>query len=143
MALDQLTKAWVRRRYAVGDSEAVLGGFFHITHVENPGAAFGLFPNQTAFFIVVTAVVLVLTFAYRGHIARERPLLKVGYALGIAGAIGNLIDRIRFGVVTDFIDFGFFPVFNVADSAIVVGVALLLWGIVREDRLRESVKNDD
>lgn len=135
--LDQLTKWWVSAALHYGDRVPVIPGFFSITHVRNPGAAFSLFaespePFRRVFFIGVTlvAIALIVSF-YRRLAPRERlPALALGLVLG--GALGNLVDRIfRAGEVVDFLHFRLWadytwPDFNVADSAIVVGVLLLI-----------------
>ncbi len=125
---DQLTKAWIRSSLPEGYSLFRLG-FFRITHVHNTGAAFGLFPEQslvlTIFAIIMGAVVLF--FVLYGH--RYFPWLGgvsvvVTFGLVLGGTVGNLIDRFRLGYVTDFIDFSYWPAFNIADSAVTIGVIL-------------------
>jgi signal peptidase II len=138
VALDQLTKAVASSRLFLSEPVPVLGDFVRLTLVHNTGAAFGLFPGSRLPFIIVSllavAVVLFLFTreAYRG--APQRLLL--GCILG--GAIGNLVDRVRLGWVVDFIDVGLgsarWPVFNVADSAVTVGVILLAWFLSRAAR---------
>jgi len=107
----------------------VAGDFFRFTYVENRGAAFGLLQDQTAFFVLVGLIVIgVIAASYR-YLPRSGFMLHLALGLQLGGAIGNLIDRVRQGYVVDFVDFGYhsnwWPVFNVADSAIVIGVALL------------------
>jgi len=129
---DQATKHWVRATLPVGASQPVIPGLVHFTHVQNPGAAFGLLRGYTPMLIAAALFALGLALAYRKMLARERPVLRAGYALGVAGAAGNLIDRLFWGHVTDFIDLRVWPVFNVADVSIVVGALLLGWGILSE-----------
>ena len=125
---DQASKAWIRASLPEGYSLFRLG-FFSITNVHNTGAAFGLFPEQSlvlAIFAIIAAIV-VLFFVLYGH--RYFPWLEsisvtLTFGLVLGGTVGNLIDRFRFGYVTDFIDFGFWPTFNIADSAVTVGVIL-------------------
>ena len=107
----------------------VAGDFFRFTYVENRGAAFGLLQDQTAFFVLVGLIVIgVIAASYR-FLPRSGFMLQLALGLQLGGAIGNLIDRVRQGYVVDFVDFGYhsnwWPVFNVADSAIVIRVALL------------------
>ena len=128
VALDQITKALIRAWLATGESYAIWANILDITHVKNEGAAFGLLPGQRAWFITTSVVVLLGIAVYWW---RERPRSAwVVIAMGLvsSGAVGNLIDRSTAGLVTDFIDvFGrHFPVFNVADSALVIGVGLLV-----------------
>ena len=124
LALDQLTKALVRGSLSLGESLPE-EGFFRLTHVTNNGAIFGLFPNQA---IVMTAASLVgiAVLLYFYHVSAGgdwRVRLSLGLLLG--GAVGNLIDRLWMGEVTDFLDVGAWPVFNLADSSIVTGVCIL------------------
>lgn len=129
---DQVTKYWVRLALPTGVSKPVIPGVVYFTHVQNTGAAFGLLRGYTPLLIVITAVVLIVTFLNRSSLVQEKPILRLGYSLGLAGAIGNFIDRLLFGRVTDFIDLRFWPVFNVADTAISIGVLLLFWGIITD-----------
>jgi len=128
LGLDQLVKWVVRTEMIEGASIPVIEGVFHITHVRNMGAAFGLFPGRQPVFVLTTAVVLIAIAAYW---RRSRPHawpIVVALALVTAGSLGNAIDRLGLGSVTDFLDFTLidFPVFNVADSAIFIGVAILI-----------------
>lgn len=124
---DQLSKWAIVSSLRLHESVAVIPGVFHITHVQNPGAAFGLFAYQQPLFIAVAAIMIGLAIYYRKRIQQEPRLLQFAVTIGIAGALGNLIDRVRTGYVVDFFDFRMFPVFNVADIAITIGVALLIW----------------
>ncbi|HZL07507.1 MAG TPA: signal peptidase II [Coriobacteriia bacterium] len=130
MAADQATKAAVRAGLQVGESVPLVHGILDLTHVSNAGAAFGLLPGRVPFFIVMATVVLVaiLWIVWR-YGARSR-LFATALALVFGGAAGNLIDRTIAGRVTDFIDVQIWPVFNVADIALDVGVALLILSIV-------------
>lgn len=135
VALDQATKAVASSGLETGESVSVLGDFIRLTLVHNTGAAFGLFPGSRVPFIIVSVlaigVVLYLFFRDTYRSVWNRTLL--GCILG--GAIGNLVDRVRLGWVVDFIDVGFgtarWPVFNVADSAVTLGVLLLAWNLAR------------
>lgn len=133
--LDQLTKAIITQYLYLHQSIEVVSGFFNITYIRNPGAAFGLFHDsgevfRTIFLIGVSIVALgAIFFVYR----RAKANLPACIALSLiaGGAIGNLVDRIRFGEVTDFLDFYIgqyhWPAFNVADSAITIGVLLAIF----------------
>jgi signal peptidase II len=126
VALDQLTKYLVRANMEWGQS-IPSEGFVRLTYTTNTGGAFGIFANQT-FLLAVAAVLGILVFlVYFRYIPLESTLLKVGLGLDLGGAVGNLIDRLRSGEVTDFIDIGPWPVFNVADSAIVVGTIVIVY----------------
>lgn len=125
---DQLSKAWIRSNLALGESLPE-GGFFFLTHIRNTGASFGLFQEYSFQLTIVAFVAIGIVFFYAFFITRRYPFLKnmvsraaLGSILG--GAVGNLIDRLRFGYITDFIGVGIWPPFNVADSAITVGVVV-------------------
>lgn len=136
LPLDQLTKTWIVHNLTFAERIPVIEGFFSLTHVRNPGAAFSLFatspePFRRIFFVVVTlvAVVLVISFFRRLAPGDRLPALALGLVLG--GALGNLIDRLVYGEVIDFLHFrligGYtWPDFNLADSFIVTGVGLLV-----------------
>jgi signal peptidase II len=135
IALDQWTK-YLARTYLYGQSGTgprsvpVLGDYIRLTYVENRGAAFGLLQDQTTFFILVGLVVVGVIVASYRQIEQPGWILNLCLGLQLGGAIGNLIDRIRFGYVVDFFDLTVWPVFNVADSAICVGVGLLAWHLL-------------
>lgn len=127
---DQVTKHLIRTGRAPGESSVLIPGLLDLTHVRNAGAAFGLFPGRQPLFIATSAVVMVVIVAYwRRARPREWPIVLAMGSIA-AGAIGNLTDRITLGLVTDFLAFSFvdFPVFNIADMGIVLGVGILvLW----------------
>jgi signal peptidase II len=139
--LDQLAKLLVVRSMPLGQNIPIVPGFFDLTFVLNPGAAFSLFATlpewiRNPFFILISVGAAVLIVAYRSRYLRENRLASVSLALIFGGAIGNLIDRLRYGVVVDFLDAHIYqyhwPIFNVADSSISVGVALLLLEMLLE-----------
>lgn len=130
LILDQFTKAYIVKTMSVGDSYSVIPGFLNITSHRNTGAAWGILSGKMGFFFLVTIIVLgLLTYFYvkeaRGHF-----WMQMAISLLFAGALGNFIDRMKNGEVVDFIDtyiFGYdFPIFNVADSSLTVGVILIL-----------------
>ncbi len=134
LALDQASKAYVRAEMTIGRSIPVLPDVFSITHINNKGAAFGLFPGRVGFFIAVALIVLV-GIGYVWWRYRPRRWFTV-HALGLtaAGALGNLVDRVVAGYVTDFFEIHGWPVFNVADAALDVGVAILVvWLLFSKD----------
>ncbi len=135
--LDQLSKAVIVGNFRLYEVKAVIPGFFNLVHVQNPGAAFSLLADMDSpwrhyFFVVISLVAVAglswYYFSCRNEIGVAKAALAVGLLAG--GAVGNLIDRVRLGVVTDFLDFYYgswhWPAFNVADSAICVGAALLI-----------------
>ena len=124
--LDQLTKHWVESSLCPNRS-IPSDGPFQLTCSFNTGTAFGLFPGQTFVLVLASIVGLgVLLFVYRHHPVPGL-LLRISLGLQLGGAIGNLTDRLRFGQVTDFVHIGSWPVFNLADASIVVGVIILVW----------------
>jgi signal peptidase II len=127
LGLDQLTKWLVRSHMELGES-IPREGLFRLTYVTNTGGAFGILANQ-AFLLALVAIIGVSVFLfYLRYIPLQSTLLKIGLGLDFGGAVGNLIDRLRFeGKVTDFIDIGAWPVFNVADMSIVVGTILIAY----------------
>lgn len=129
--LDRLTKALAASYMSYGQSIKVLPGIFHITFVLNTGTAFGLFKGQNLFFISVSIIIIIaiLVYAFIVKIPHLAARLALGLILG--GAAGNLFDRIRFGNVIDFLDFRIWPIFNIADSAITIGMLILVWIILR------------
>jgi signal peptidase II len=123
--LDQLTKYLAVKYLMPIGSYPVIKNFFHLTYVENKGAAFGMLQNKTLFFIIITLIVGAVLI-YSMIKLPENSVYNYTLAMILGGAIGNLIDRVRLGYVVDFIDFKFFPaVFNVADSFIVIGAIIL------------------
>ena len=116
----------------MGESIPVLPGIFHITYIENPGAAFGMFANQRMIFILAALLVIVAVCAAYRRLMEEGRTVRWGVALLLGGAVGNLIDRVRTGRVIDFLDFRIWPVFNIADVGICIGVALLIYTMAFE-----------
>lgn len=139
VSLDQISKAAIYKTLPLYQSISIIPGFFSITHIRNPGAAFGFMAHHSSslrsiIFLVVSAVALGLILYFYKNTPKTHPLLATGFALIFGGALGNMIDRIRFGTVVDFLDFYIrdlhWPAFNVADSAISVGVAIFLFHLV-------------
>ena len=126
---DQLTKQLVGRTLALGDSVDIAGPF-SIHHVQNSGIAFGLFDSRTGIVIGVTAVAVGLMLVFFARAGRRHPLLPVALGLVLGGSVANLIDRVRLGYVTDFLDLVAWPAFNLADTFIVVGVGILFGTLV-------------
>ncbi len=130
--LDALTKWLVVAHMAPGESIPVLPGFFYITYVRNAGAAFGLLQHRTALFVAVAVLVIGLILWYGRRLARGSTLLGMALGMVLGGAAGNLVDRLTYGQVIDFLDVRVWAfVFNVADSAIVIGVALFALHLLR------------
>jgi len=134
VAADQLSKLWIRSNLAIGESLFEVG-VFRLTYVRNTGAAFGLFQGQSLPLTIVTLVGVAALLLYVFFFYRKLPFLnnrlgKLALGLVLGGTVGNLIDRIYLGHVTDFIDFSIWPAFNIADSAIVVGVIMLAYSLL-------------
>ena len=135
IAGDQLTKHVVTSRLALDESSHVIGPL-SIHRVENSGIAFGLFTSATAAVIVLTSIAVIWMLVYFARSGARHPVIPAALGLLIGGSVSNLLDRVRLGHVTDFIDFGWWPAFNLADSFIVVGVGMLLVALIGSDRSR-------
>ena len=130
---DQLTKSVVTRTLPLDDSVHVVGPL-SIHHVQNSGIAFGFFSSATAIVTAVTAIAVVWMLVFFARSGSRHPVLPAALGLLIGGSLSNLVDRIRLHHVTDFIDVRWWPAFNLADSFIVVGVAILLVALIATDR---------
>jgi len=152
LILDQVTKYVIKTSMTLGQSFPVLGDFFRITFVENPGMAFGVRIENTALFFTLSVVAALLVFYYIIRLRNQGWFLQIALSLIAAGAIGNLVDRFMYGKVIDFLDFDFFdiaippfgflglhfsgysmtrwPVFNVADSAVTVGMIMIIFYLI-------------
>lgn len=144
--LDQYTKGLVEANLPLYQSWApipAIAAFFRITHATNTGAAFGLFQGGGWLFGILATIVAVAIIYYSLTLSYGFNLLRIALGLQLGGAVGNLLDRIQIGHVTDFLDFGPWPIFNLADTAIVSGVVLLAWMTLREERhLRQAEKRE-
>lgn len=132
LSLDQFTKFLVTKNLSYNESFPVIKDIFHFTLVFNKGAAFGILKNQTPLFIFTSLFAIILIFFNLKNVGHKK-IYSVSLILILAGAVGNLIDRLFFGYVIDFLDFRVWPVFNVADSAITVGAALLGYCMLSEE----------
>ena len=130
---DQLTKQVVGRTLTLGESVDIVGPFT-IHHVQNSGIAFGLFGSRTSIVIAVTAVAVGAMLVFFARSGRRHPVLSVALGLVLGGSIANLVDRVRLGHDTDFLYLVAWPAFNLADTFIVVGVAILFGALVLTDR---------
>ncbi|NQT06544.1 MAG: signal peptidase II [Candidatus Omnitrophica bacterium] len=128
---DQIAKLFIQRVIPSGSSLAVIKNIFHLTLVYNKGAAFGIFKSQTFLFTVLGIACAIFAFLYLPRIKREPGITRYAFALILGGILGNLIDRLRFGYVIDFLDFRVWPVFNIADSAITIGALLICIQILK------------
>jgi signal peptidase II len=136
IAVDQLTKEIIVREIGPGAARRsieIIPNFFNFTFVRNTGSAFGLFQGQSALLTVLAVGAIVFLAGYYFRKARHDSLVAIALALQLGGAVGNVIDRVRYGYVVDFLDFPRWPTFNVADSAITVGVVLLMYALIFRD----------
>lgn len=131
--LDQFSKYIVVENMALGESIPIIEEVFHLTYILNPGAAFGMFAHNRLFFIAIAIVVIGIIIWARREILASPWEVKAGCGLFLGGAIGNLIDRARQGLVIDFFDFRIWPVFNIADIAICIGVGLIIWNLLKTE----------
>lgn len=134
IAADQLSKLYISLNFVEGESIRLLP-YFYITYVRNFGAAFGLFANFRWLFLVLGFITIALVIYFRSYLAKQNQIIKWGVTIAVAGTIGNMIDRIHSGgAVIDFIDTTVFPIFNIADMAIVIGVAFLFLEVLIFER---------
>lgn len=138
LAADQATKAIVRHALGAYGQVTVIPGALWFTHVQNPGAAFGVLGGKRWLFVLISAAVLAGIILVVALFKPRSVLLTCALGLVGGGALGNLIDRIVSGTVTDFFDLGWFPVFNIADAALDVGVALVVWWLLFAAEAREQ-----
>ncbi|MDQ0217155.1 lipoprotein signal peptidase [Peribacillus cavernae] len=145
IALDQITKWLIVKNMEYGESIEIINNFLYITSHRNRGAAWGILEGQMWFFYVITIIVIVGLVYYLQKMGRQSVLLGVSLGLMLGGAIGNFIDRIVRKEVVDFIHtyiFSYnFPIFNVADSALCIGVGLLIIYMFLEEKLAKERKN--
>lgn len=135
--LDQYSKYIVVENMALGESIPIIEEVFHLTYILNPGAAFGMFAHNRLFFIAIAVIVIGIIIWARREILASPWEVKAGCGLFLGGAIGNLIDRARQGLVIDFFDFRIWPVFNIADIAICIGVGLIIWNLLKTEFKRD------
>jgi len=133
VAADQLTKQVVARALELGE-EVQIAGPFSIHHVHNSGIAFGLFSSATGIVIALTAVAVVWMLVFFARSGARHPVLPVALGFVLGGSVSNLLDRVRLGHVTDFLDLRYWPAFNLADSFIVIGVVILFVVLFFSDR---------
>src|SRR3989338_1751140 len=128
--LDQLSKFFIKKNVGLNQSLPIIDSILHFTYVTNTGSAFGLLKGFNLFFILLSVIVITAIFYYIKKIKNNERLLQFSAGLLLGGTIGNLIDRILYGFVIDFVDFRVWPVFNIADIAISISITLiiiLLW----------------
>ena len=130
LVADQAVKHLIRTTMVEGQSIPIIQNIFHITYIENPGAAFGILANQRILFLVLTAMIVgVMVYLYIS-LRNKKSLTAISLGIVVSGAIGNFIDRFLQGTVTDFLDFRIWPIFNIADICICVGIALICYFVI-------------
>lgn len=143
LIMDQLSKYWILDHFVLHESRPVIPGLFHLTLVMNTGAAFGILAGapslwRQVFFVVLTLVALIVLLLFHRRLASASLAASLGLAAIGGGALGNLVDRLRFGAVVDFLDVFWrqyhWPAFNLADSAISLGTGLVLWCTLWQER---------
>lgn len=141
IVLDQISKLIIESSLALFESWApipAIEALFRITRVSNTGMSFGLFPSGSPIFAWAAVIVALAIILYNYRLSPEPRWLRVALGLQLGGALGNLIDRLRIGHVTDFLDFGPWPVFNLADLSVITGAVLLAWLFWQEERKRKA-----
>lgn len=137
LAVDQASKAWIIENVPLNGSLDIipqLGDWFVLTHITNSGAAFGMFPQLSLVFTFVALGVSLVIVFYHRSLPPGQWLVRLSLGLQLGGALGNLVDRLRYGAVVDLFYVRYWPVFNVADSAIVLGVGLLMFHLLRSEQ---------
>lgn len=136
---DRVSKIIIQNNMTLGESVEIIPGFFHLTYILNPGAAFGMFSGKTWFFILTAILVLGLIIYYQRIISPQQKLIRICMGMIAGGALGNLYDRLFIGKVVDFLDFKVWSyIFNIADSMIVISGFLLAYLIYKESAKAEA-----
>lgn len=130
LVADQAVKHFIRTTMVEGQSIPVIENIFHITYIENPGAAFGILANQRVLFLILTALIVGVMIYLYFSLVNKKSLTAVSLGIVVSGAIGNFIDRFLQGTVTDFLDFRIWPIFNIADICICVGLVLICYFVI-------------
>lgn len=137
IAFDQITKSFVIGKLSLWQSVPIIDGILHFTYVKNTGIAFSLFPEMNIVIIILSTITVLLLFHIYRKTSPDNLLTKTSLIFIASGAIGNLIDRMQYSAVIDFIDFRIWPIFNLADAFIVIGVAAIII-----DQLRRKDASD-
>lgn len=147
LVLDQISKIYIDRNFFLGESVTVFENFFHITYIRNKGAAFGILagsPWRVPFFVTIGVIACIGLLWYLYATRADQKLLQISLVMIFSGAIGNMIDRVRLAEVIDFLDVHWYqyhwPAFNVADSAITVGVGMMILDLWFEERRLKKAK---
>lgn len=139
LVADQYTKLAIQSDMFLGQSIPLIHGVFHLTYIQNTGGAFGIMRNSANLFIVISVIVIAFIIYFLLKEENRDAFIQVIFALILGGAVSNLIDRIRLGYVVDFLDFMVWPVFNIADAAISIGMVMLLIRIIfKKEKVKEK-----
>lgn len=131
--IDRLAKMWIVSHFMLGESLPIIPNVFHITYILNRGAAFGILANRQAFFLGIVLILLVSLVVFRKRIKNSPQIMKIGIGLLVGGALGNAYDRLTTRAVVDFFDFRIWPIFNIADIAICIGVGLIMYFLWQDE----------
>ncbi len=142
LGLDQWSKYYVSHTFHYLESIPIIPKVFHLTYVKNFGAAFGILQNRRELFVVITFIVIGIVIYFFKQLPKDW-ISKLALGLALSGAIGNLIDRVRLGYVVDFFDFQVWPVFNIADSAIVIGMSIFALKIFLSEQKKEDTETGE
>lgn len=142
LAVDQFTKWIVKENLFIGQSFPE-EGFFRFTHTLNTGSAFGLFRGQTTFLLIASVAAIIILLLYFKNSDLPPLILRTCLGMQIGGALGNLLERITIGHVTDFIDVGPWYIFNIADSAIVISIFIIIWTYIKNPPTESTEGNDE
>ncbi len=137
LVCDQIVKAIIRGQLEVGEGWT-LTSFVSILRVTNRGIAFGMFPGRQAYVAIITVIALCAIAIFLARLVRRNLIAATGAGLLVGGSLGNLTDRLVHGGVTDYVDFSFWPTFNLADACITVGAALIVWGLMQGDTIDDE-----
>lgn len=142
LLLDWLSKEWAKTNLPFGVSQVVLPGILHLHYTQNTGAAFSILTGQRWLLSFLAATAALLLYLFRHRITEGKRILRLALGLILGGTLGNLIDRLCYGYVIDFLEFGFirFPVFNLADTALTLGVSLMFLQLLLE--WRKEIQHD-
>ncbi len=146
VAIDQFIKGIVAASMIPGESIPIIKHVFHLTYVLNPGAAFGILPHQRELFLTAGAAIIIIATIFYNKMKKSDGTLKFGMITLLSGATANLIDRFQNGLVIDFLDFRIWPVFNIADVAIVIGVGFMIYSILfkfGEREIEKAIRTDE
>lgn len=143
VALDQLSKYWIMGHFTYGQSLPIIPNVFHLTYILNTGAAFSILSEHTWLLVLISLFALAGIFWYYHKTPKAQTLKRFALACIASGAVGNLIDRVYYGAVRDFFDFRVWPIFNIADCFVVVGVVLLIGCLVKEIYLEAKAEKEE